>query len=84
MGRIRQGTWIVAAAALALAAGDASHAADPVRFRLPLNDKAVVKPQRIEFNDLTLKQIRWKHWGEQAAPPARRRRARTSCIPNCA
>ena len=83
MGRIRQGTWIVTAAALALAAGDASHAADPVRYRLPLNDRAVVKPKRIPFNDLTLKKIRWRHWGDKRATGTAKTTSNT-CIPTCA
>ena len=83
MKRIRPTTWIVATAAIALAAGDASLASDPVRYRLPLTDKAVVKPKRIEFDDLLLKRIKWKHWGERRASGSGRASV-NFCIPNCA
>ncbi len=82
MRRMRHATW-VAAAALALLAGDASLAAEPVHFRQPLTDKPVVKPKRIEFNDLLLKRIKWTGWGERRATGTARASINL-CIPNCA
>jgi hypothetical protein len=79
---MRRGIW-VAAAVVALLAGDASLAADPVRYRLPLNDKPVVKPKRIEFDDLTLRKIKWEHWGDRRATGTAKASANL-CIPSCA
>jgi hypothetical protein len=61
----------------------ASSAATPTYYRLPLNDKLVVKPQRIEFKDLDLTSIRWTGWGAPTAT-GRARASSLQCDPSCA
>jgi hypothetical protein len=71
--------------AIAACAGGAvaSSAATPTFYRLPLNDKLVVKPQRIEFKDLDLTSIRWTGWGARTAT-GRARASSLQCDPSCA
>ena len=61
----------------------AASAAAPTYFRLPLTDKLVVKPHRIEFKDLDLTSIRWTGWGAPTAT-GRARASSLQCDPNCA
>ena len=60
-----------------------SSAATPTYYRLPLDDKLVVEPRRIEFKDLALTSITWTGWG---APTAigRARASFLQCDPSCA
>jgi hypothetical protein len=71
--------------AIAACAGGAvaSSAATPTYYRLPLNDKLVAKPQRIEFKDLDLTSIRWTGWGARTAT-GRARASSLQCDPSCA
>lgn len=61
----------------------ASFAATPTYYRLPLNDKLVVEPRRIEFKDLDLTSIRWTGWGAPTAT-GRARASSLQCVPSCA
>jgi hypothetical protein len=58
-------------------------AATPTYYRLPLNDKLVVEPRRIEFKDLELTSIRWTGWGAPTAT-GRARASSLQCDPSCA
>jgi uncharacterized protein YbcI len=58
-------------------------AATPTYYRLPLNDKLVVKPSRIEFKDLELTMVKWNGWGTPTAT-GRARASSLQCEPNCA
>jgi hypothetical protein len=58
-------------------------AAAPTYYRLPLNDKLVVEPHRIEFKDLDLTSIRWTGWGAPTAT-GRARASSLQCDPSCA
>ena len=60
-----------------------SSAATPTYYRLPLNDKLVVEPRRIEFKDLELTSIRWTGWGAPTAS-GRARASSLQCEPSCA
>jgi hypothetical protein len=60
-----------------------SSAAIPTYYRLPLDDKLVVKPRRIEFKDLELTSIRWTGWGAPTAT-GRARASSLQCDPSCA
>jgi hypothetical protein len=61
----------------------ASSAATPTYYRLPLNDKLVVEPRRIEFKDLELTSITWSGWGAPTAT-GRARVSSLQCDPSCA
>jgi hypothetical protein len=60
-----------------------SSAATPTYYRLPLNDKLVVEPRRIEFKDLELTSIRWTGWGGPTST-GRARASSLQCDPSCA
>ena len=76
--------FIVGLAIAACGLGAAlSLAATPTYFRLPLNDKLVHKPSRIEFKDLDLTMIRWTGWGARTAT-GRARASSLQCDPSCA
>ena len=75
-------TAILATGACAAGAALAS-AATPTYYRLPLSNKLVVKPSRIEFRDLDLTSIRWTGWGGLSAT-GRARASSPSCDPTCA
>jgi len=70
-------------AVAACAVGAVASAAAPTYYRLPLNDKVVVKPKRIEFKDLDLTSIRWTGWGAPTAT-GRARASSLQCDPSCA
>ena len=74
-------------AGLAVAAGGTgavlASAATPAYYRLPLNDKLVVEPSRIEFKDLDLTSIKWTGWGAPTAT-GRAQASSLQCSPNCA
>ncbi len=72
----------LAIAACGIGAG-LSSAGTPTYYRLPLNDKLVVKPSRIEFKDLELTAIRWTGWGAPTAT-GRARASSLQCDPSCA
>jgi hypothetical protein len=74
---------LVAVTAIAVAAGAVTaFAAPPVYYETPFG-KNVIKPKRIEFNDLTLKRLDWSNWGGRRARATGRARVNT-CEPNCA
>ena len=76
---------LTACLALAACAAGAvlASAAAPTYYRLPLNDKLVVKPSRIEFKDLDLTMIRWTGWGAPTAT-GRAQASSLQCEPSCA
>ena len=53
-----------------------------VYYRTPY-EQVVFKPKRIEFSDLTLTKLKWRHWGTKVARAKGRARV-NDCIPNCA
>jgi hypothetical protein len=72
-------------AALLVAAITASAVAAPAKrvyYETPYG-KVAYKPKRIEFSDLTLTKIKWRHWNGKVARGTGRGRVNT-CIPNCA
>ena len=74
---------IVATAALLVGALSASAgAAEKVYYEAPYGD-VVYKPKRIEFSDLTLTKIRWRHWNGRRSLGRGRARINT-CDPSCA
>jgi hypothetical protein len=60
-----------------------SSAATPTYYRLPLNDRLVVEPRRIEFKDLELTSITWTRWGGPTTA-GRGRASSLQCDPSCA
>ena len=45
--------------------------------------KVVFKPKRVEFSDLTLTKLKWRHWGSKVARAHGKSRI-NDCIPYCA
>jgi len=82
---VRTRPFLIASLVVAACGGGAvlSSAATPTYYRLPLNDKLVVKPSRIEFKDLDLTMIRWTGWGAPTAT-GRARASSLQCDPSCA
>jgi len=76
----RAAILVIATLGLLTAAG--AVAAPRVYYRVPYGD-VVVKPQRIEFSDLTIRKIRWRDWGAREARGRGRTRGNT-CVPSCA
>ena len=72
---------LVAVALLLVLVGSAA-AAPRVYYETPFG-KVVYKPKRIEFSDLTLSRIHWRHWNARRAYGRGRARINT-CDPNCA
>lgn len=72
----------LAVAACSVGAG-LSSAATPTYYRLPLNNRLVVEPSRIEFKDLDLTSIKWIGWGAPTATGTARASA-LQCDPSCA
>jgi len=60
-----------------------SAATTPTYYRLPLNDKLVVKPSRIEFKALEVTRITWTGWGASTAA-GHARASSLQCDPSCA
>ena len=52
-----------------------------VYYRTPF-EKVVYKPKRVEFSDLTLTKLKWRHWGTKIARAHGRSRI-NDCIPYC-
>ena len=76
--------FVLAVAALlvvAVGVGTAA-AAQKVYYKVPFG-KTVYQPKRIEFSDLTLSHIRWRHYNSKRARGHARARVNT-CIPYCA
>jgi hypothetical protein len=73
---------LVLAVALLLVAAGTAVAAQKVYYKAPFGD-TVYKPKRIEFSDLTLSHIRWRHYNSKRARGHARARVNT-CIPYCA
>ena len=57
-------------------------AAEKVYYETPFG-QVVYKPKRIEFSDLTLTKIRWRHWNSRRSLGRGRARI-NACDPNCA
>jgi hypothetical protein len=72
---------LVAVALLLMLVGSAA-AASKVYYETPFG-KVVYKPKRIEFSDLTLSRIHWRHWNSRRAYGRGRARINT-CNPSCA
>jgi hypothetical protein len=53
-----------------------------VYYRTPY-EQVVFKPKRVEFSDLTLTKLKWRHWGSKVARAKGKARG-NDCIPNCA
>jgi hypothetical protein len=66
----------------ALVAGTAGAASAKVYYLTPYQ-QVVYKPKRIEFHDLTLRKLKWRHWGSKRARAHGKSRV-NDCIPNCA
>lgn len=64
----------------AVSAGAA--APEKVYYETPFG-QVVYKPKRIEFSDLTLTKIRWRHWNARRSLGRGQARINT-CEPNCA
>jgi hypothetical protein len=56
-------------------------AAEKVYYETPYGE-VVYKPKRIEFSDLTLTKIRWRHWNGRRSLGRGRARINT-CEPSC-
>ena len=56
--------------------------AEKVYYETPFG-QVVYKPKRIEFSDLTLTKIRWRHWNDRRSLGRGRARINT-CEPSCA
>jgi hypothetical protein len=74
---------VIACLALSALLAASAVAAPRVYYRLPLNDRPVVKPKRIEFKDLTLSKISWTGWGGRTATGTANASS-LSCDPSCA
>jgi hypothetical protein len=83
--RVRMRHLLIASLALAALGIGAvvTSAATRTYYRLPLNDKLVFKPSRIEFKDLDLTSIRWTGWGAPTAT-GRAKASSLQCDPTCA
>jgi len=81
--RARQLVTVGLAVAACGMAAVLSFAATPTYYRLPLDDRLVVKPSRIEFKDLDLTMIKWTGWGSPTAT-GRARASSLQCDPSCA
>ncbi len=57
---------LAGALALAIAIVTTAVAATRVYYETPYG-QVVSKPKRIEFSDLTLSKIQWKHWGRKTS-----------------
>ena len=74
---------VLAALLVAAIAGNATAApADKVYYEKPYGQIAY-KPKKIDFSDLTLTKLKWRHWNGRVARGRGRGRVNT-CIPSCA
>jgi hypothetical protein len=79
----RAGILAVALMLVAATAGTTAGAAfGKVYYQTPFG-KVVYKPKKIDFSDLTLSKLKWRHWGSKVARAKGRARG-NNCIPNCA
>ena len=69
------------AAVLACVLSTSAGAAEKVYYETPYG-QVVFKPKRIEFSDLTLTKIRWRHWNGRRSLGRGRARINT-CDPSC-
>lgn len=74
---------VVAVVVIATMAVGTGAAEGRTYFRQPLNNKAVVKPKKIEFSDVELRKLSWRHWGDARTRAHGRARINT-CNPSCA
>jgi hypothetical protein len=73
---------IVAVAAMLVGLSDTgAGAAEKVYYETPYGE-VKYKPKRIEFSDLTLTKIRWRHWNGRRSLGRGRARINT-CEPSC-
>ena len=72
-------TLMLIAATAGTAAGSAW---GKVYYQTPFG-KVVFKPKKVEFSDLTLTKLTWRHWGSEVARAHGKSRV-NDCIPNCA
>ena len=79
----KAGTLAIALMLIAATAGTAAGSAwGKTYYRTPY-EQVVFKPKRIEFSDLTLSKLKWRHWGTKVARAHGKARG-NDCIPNCA
>jgi hypothetical protein len=74
---------VVLAIALLLVAAATAAAGQKVYYKVPFG-QTVYKPKRIEFSDLTLSQIHWRHYNSKRARGHAARARVNTCIPYCA
>jgi hypothetical protein len=72
---------LVVATMLLTVAGTTAGAAEKVYYETPYGQMAY-KPKRIEFSDLTLTKIRWRHWNGRRSLGRGKARINT-CDPSC-
>lgn len=73
---------ILATAAMLMAiSATSARAAEKVYYETPFGE-VKYKPKRIEFSDLTLTKIRWKHWNGRRSLGRGKARINT-CDPSC-
>jgi hypothetical protein len=72
---------LAGALALAIAMATTAVAAARVYYETPYG-QVVSKPKRIEFSDLTLTKIHWRHWGRRTSRGSGRARINL-CDPTC-
>ena len=74
---------ILAVAMIAIAATFGTAAASAkTYYRTPFG-KVVYKPKTVDFHDLKLTKLKWRHWGSKVARAHGRSRV-NDCIPYCA
>jgi hypothetical protein len=78
----RAGILALALMLVAATVGTAGAASKKVYYEKPYGQIAY-KPKRIEFSDLTLTRLHWRHWNRKVAWGSGRARANT-CNPTCA
>jgi hypothetical protein len=74
---------ILAIALIAMAATFGTAVASAKVYYLTPYEQLKFKPKRIEFHDVTLTKLRWRHWGTKIARAHGRSRV-NDCVPNCA
>jgi hypothetical protein len=78
----KAGIVLVALLVVAVAGSAFAAPARKVYYEKP-SGQIAYKPKRIDFSDLTLTKIKWRHWNGRVARGRGRGRVNT-CIPSCA
>ena len=78
---MRRAAILAVAAMLVGLSGSAAGAAEKTYYETPYGE-VKYKPKRIEFSDLTLTKIRWRHWNDRRSLGRGRARINT-CEPSC-